>query len=247
VKVNRVRELFRKDFAELRSNRSVFISLFVFPVLFLLEGIGSAIARSLTTTSSRAALVASYISGASLSLDLLLFVPVITAVTIGSNSIVQEKTTHSLEPLLATPITDTELLVGKAMTPLLPGLIAVWVCYTVLFAVIDVLAWPVTHAIVFPTAVALFQMWIIAPLLGLLGTFGVLTISSWAKDARAAQQMSTVIELPAIGLILVVFLFLPSSWEVLGLFAVGLAVVSYALLRMAIRRFDRPSILVSWR
>ncbi len=247
MKLERVRELFHKDFAELRSNRSVFISLFVFPALFLLEGIGSAVARSLTTSSSPASLVASYISGASLSLDLLLFVPVITAVTIGSNSIVQEKTTRSLEPLLATPITDTELLVGKAMTPFLPGVIAVWVCYTVLFTVIDVLAWPVTHAIVFPTAITLFQMWIIVPLLGLVGTFGVLTISSWAKDARAAQQMSTVIELPAIGLILVVFLFLPSSWEVLGAFAVGLAIAAYGLLRVAIWRFDRPSILVNWR
>lgn len=247
MNLRRVRELFRKDFAELRSNRSVFLSLFVLPVVCLLEGIGSAVARSHTVSTSSTSLVASYISGASLSLDLLLFVPVITAVTIGSNSIVQEKTTRSLEPLLATPITDTELLVGKALTPLLPGLIAVWVSYTVLFAVIDALAWPVVHVIVFPTAVALFQMWIVAPLLGLVGTFGVLAISSWAKDARAAQQMGTVIVLPSVGVILIVFLAFHTSWEVLAPFGVGLAVAVYGLLRVAIQRFDRPSILVSWR
>ena len=247
MNLERVRELFRKDFAELRSNRSVYFSLFVFPVLFLLEGLLSATSRSFSGSTSASVLVASYISGTSLSLDLLLFVPVVTAVTIGSNSIVQEKTTRTLEPLLATPITDTELLVGKAMTPLIPGLVAVWVSYTVLFGVIDLLAWPVAHVIVFPTAVSLYQMWVIAPLLGLVGTFGVLTISSWAKDARAAQQLSTVIVLPSIAVILIVFLVLPTDWEVLGLFTLGLVLAVYGLLRLAIRRFDRPSILVNWR
>ena len=44
-----------------------------------------------------------------------MMMPVIIPVTIASYSIVGEKATHSLEPLLATPISTMELLAGKSL------------------------------------------------------------------------------------------------------------------------------------
>ena len=55
-------------------------------------------------------------AGVFLSLFMFMFmiIPVAIPVTIAAYSIVGEKTTHSLEPLLATPITTSELLVGQS-------------------------------------------------------------------------------------------------------------------------------------
>ena len=46
---------------------------------------------------------------------LFLMMPLMVPVTIAAYSIVGEKVTHSLEPLLATPITTTQLLLGQGI------------------------------------------------------------------------------------------------------------------------------------
>ena len=55
-------------------------------------------------------------------LTLLLLVPVTGAITFAGHSLVGEKLGRSLEPLLATPITTFELLVGKVIGALIPSL-----------------------------------------------------------------------------------------------------------------------------
>ncbi|MEM0128657.1 MAG: ABC transporter permease subunit [Thermoplasmata archaeon] len=243
---SRVREIFRKDFEELRGNRTVFLSLFALPALLLFEGIAFTLGRAASLSPGTPGAGASLLQGSALSLDLLLLVPPLTAITIGSTSIVQEKTTRTLEPLLATPISDRELLLGKSLTPLVPGVVAVWACYAVLFGVVDAVGWHLTQTLLLPTPSALFQMLVEAPLLGIVGTFSILAISSWAKDARAAQQIGTVVVLPILVGILLFFLVFPSP-EGEAAFTVLLALAAYLLLRVALRKFDRPSILVSWR
>src|SRR5262249_21338081 len=47
---------------------------------------------------------------------LMLFVPIITALAIAAHSIIGEKQTRSLEPLLATPISSMQLLVAKSLS-----------------------------------------------------------------------------------------------------------------------------------
>ncbi|MGH3295882.1 MAG: ABC transporter permease subunit, partial [Trebonia sp.] len=46
--------------------------------------------------------------------------------TIASYSLVGEKIERSLEPLLATPVTDGEVLAGKGLAAFLPPIAAVW-------------------------------------------------------------------------------------------------------------------------
>jgi len=58
---------------------------------------------------------------------LFMMLPVIIPVTIAAYSIVGEKTTHSLEPLLATPITTAELLAGKSLAAALPAIFVGWI------------------------------------------------------------------------------------------------------------------------
>jgi len=55
---------------------------------------------------------------------LFLMMPAIIPVTIAAYSIVGEKNTHTLEPLLATPITTGQLLTGKALAAAIPAVVA---------------------------------------------------------------------------------------------------------------------------
>ena len=50
-----------------------------------------------------------------------MLIPLFIPVNIAAYSIVGEKTTHSLEPLLATPISTGELLAGKNLASVIPG------------------------------------------------------------------------------------------------------------------------------
>ncbi|MFZ2349291.1 MAG: ABC transporter permease subunit, partial [Candidatus Bipolaricaulis anaerobius] len=68
-----------------------------------------------------------------LNLFVLMFMilPVAIPVTIAAYSIVGEKTTRSLEPLLATPITTVELLAAKIIAAIVPAVLATWLSFVI--------------------------------------------------------------------------------------------------------------------
>src|SRR5580693_1127906 len=58
----------------------------------------------------------------------LLLVPLMIALSVTTFSIFEERRSHTLEPLLATPVRTWELLVGKALAGWLPALGLTWLC-----------------------------------------------------------------------------------------------------------------------
>src|ERR1039457_70506 len=61
-------------------------------------------------------------------------IPVGISANICAGGIVIEKITRSLEPLLATPVTTAELLIGKVLAAVIPALLELWLCYAILVA-----------------------------------------------------------------------------------------------------------------
>jgi len=57
--------------------------------------------------------------------------PAIIPITIASYSIVGEKSTHTIEPLLATPISTGQLLTGKALAAAIPSVIASLIAFLI--------------------------------------------------------------------------------------------------------------------
>src|SRR6202044_1590593 len=95
--------------------------------------------------------------------------------SIASYSLVGEKVERSLEPLLATPATDGEILLGKAVAALVPPLVAMWAGMVALMAYADA----VTHAtlgyLYFPNWTAVVTVLGAAPLLAMMAVgFSVL-------------------------------------------------------------------------
>ncbi len=177
-----------------------------------------------------------------------LLMPVAIPVIIASYSIVGEKTTHSLEPLLATPTSTTEIILGKGLAAVLPAIAATWLSFSIFLigARFFVVSDRVYAGIADP--MWLIAMVFVAPLLTILSVNVAIVISSRVNDPRAAEQLSTVVMVPILGLfflqILGVVALNATSMVIFGLVMI---VVDAAMLALGVRLFQRETILTKWR
>ena len=127
---------------------------------------------------------------------LFMMMPVIIPVTIAAYSIVGEKTTRSLEPLLATPITTFELLAGKSLAAAIPAIILGWVSFGIfLLGLVIIGTSPnVIRYIVSPTW--LLAVLVAGPLMAIAATNFALYVSSRVNDPRVAEQISVLLVIP---------------------------------------------------
>lgn len=177
-----------------------------------------------------------------------MILPLSIPATIAAYSIVGEKTTRSLEPLLATPITTVELLVGKSLSAVIPAVIATYAAFGI-FATATFFIVPNRSLL----AAILDSRWLIAvivvgPLLALMAVNFSIIVSSRVNDPRVAEQVSMIIIVP----LLVVFfgqiggLFIINRQLVIASALVVLA--GDALLTyLAVRLFERETILTRWK
>jgi ABC-2 type transport system permease protein len=238
-----VGQIFRKDLQELSKNRYVFYSMLFLPVILVtvtILNVYSAVSSPPVSVPTVALLVSTFS-------QIIILVPAIVSVLIGATSVVIEKNNRSLEPLLATPITDTELLVGKALAPFVPAMILGYGAYAAIIAAIDLLTYPVFGGYILPTHTMLFQMFVMAPLVGLFGTFVALFISTKIKDVRAAQQVSTLTVMPLFIILIIGSIDYASTFNLLIVVTIVLLFAVIGVARLTIRQFNRESILISWK
>jgi ABC-2 type transport system permease protein len=173
--------------------------------------------------------------------------PLFIPLTIASYSIIGEKQLRTLESLLATPIRTWELLVAKSVAAAVPGVLVSWVSYAA-FALIARLS---VSAVVLRTVVGptwLLAFLLVVPLFALLAVGTGVIASSRTNDPRAAQQLGAVIILPIAALLFAqVFGFIQLDVRYVLLLAVGVALADIGLLWLAVRLFDRETILTRWR
>ncbi len=239
MNISLVREMMRKDFQEVRRNGYVFYSLLLLPIMLVAVSVIDSLAIALSTSGQSRALLSTFST-------IMVFIPAIITSLIGSTSVILEKNNHSLEPLLATPITDSELFAGKALAPLSIGILLSWVAFTLYIVVMDALTYGHLGYFLFPTELTMVQMFFLAPVTGMLGTFLTLLVSSKMKDVRAAQQVSALVVLP---LLLLVFLPLVVSGSdlLINLLAgVGFLVAALVIFFVSVKAFRRETILISW-
>ncbi len=184
-----------------------------------------------------------------LNLFVLMFMilPVAIPVTIAAYSIVGEKTTRSLEPLLATPITTVQLLTGKIVAAIVPAVLATWLAFGIFLVGAALMAPPAVFSAFFGPH-WLLAILVVAPLLTLLAACVAVIVSSRVSDPRVAEQLSSVVILPlillvigqAVGLILI-------DRQIMLLLAVVVLVLDVGLVYLAVRLFQRETILTRWK
>lgn len=167
---------------------------------------------------------------------------------IASYSLVGEKVEHSLEPLLATPTTDGEILLGKTIAATLPPLIALWIGAAVFMTWSDIL----THAKLgynyFPTGHSLLMILLVVPLAELLTVQYSVLVSARATDVRAAQQLAGLAILPFAGLYLATEIRLFTLDNTSGaIICAAVAAADLLLYRLTRSTFKREEILTRWK
>jgi ABC-2 type transport system permease protein len=244
MNLSNAREVTVKDLQEMSKNRYVFFAMIFLPAIL----VGVTVYVTYTV-------IGSYGTGVTASevypvllptLQTLLFIPAIITVLIGSTSVVIEKNNRSLEPLLATPISDAELLLGKSLAPFLPALAVTYAGYAAAIGLIDYVGYGPLHVFLLPTRLLVYEIVVLVPILGLFGTFASLFVSSKVKDVRAAQQLSTFTVLPLLLAFEFLSNYIASNVFWLELLSAVLAVGVVVIAELTIRRFKRESILVSW-
>jgi ABC-2 type transport system permease protein len=167
--------------------------------------------------------------------------------TIASYSLVGEKVERSLEPLLATPATDSEILLGKGIAALVPPLVAIWAGMVILMAYCDAVTRATLGYLYFPNWMAVLAVFGVAPLLAVMAVGFSVLWSARVSDVRTAQQLSALAAVPGAGL----YVGLISGAFTLDLAALAvicgvLAAVDAGLALAARATFHREEILTRW-
>jgi ABC-type Na+ efflux pump permease subunit len=181
------------------------------------------------------------------SVGLFLVMPIFLPVIIASQSVAGEKERHTLEPLLATPVTARDLVLGKSLTAVVPAMAITRVAFAAFAVGADLVVWPVVRRAVLPESTFLFALLVLAPLLSFFGTCLSVFISARVGDARLALTLSGLLVMPffaAVSLQLAGLLtFGPLAYAVLGTAAL---VADAVMLGLAVRHFDRDRLLTRW-
>ena len=233
----------RKDLSIFRTKRSLLYSLVAFPLGIGL-GLPTVVWLSVRKThASYAALIPL--------LDTFLFFFIIAAVSLASTlaayAIVGEKVERSLEPLLATPTTDSEILFGKSLAAFLPSLAATYFGAAVFMAYVDVLTLPTLGYLLYPNGTAGIFLLFATPLACLFGVEVNILVSSKVSDIRAATQLAGVLVLPFAGIyVLGEIGVLTIDTSTLLLISGGLIALDVALFFLSTATFRREEILTKW-
>jgi ABC-2 type transport system permease protein len=266
--MNKIKTIIRKEWAEVFKNRMVIFTVAFLPlmltalplgIIFSTRDVSSAAGSAGTSglpAEATQGMCPEGLSGAecfqvfmiSEFMMMFMLIPVAIPVTIAAYSIVGEKTTRSLEPLLATPITTVELLVGKCLAAVIPAVIATYGA----FGIFALGSWLIVANKMLLSALLdarwLIAIFIVGPLLAIMAVTFSLMISSRVNDPRVAEQISMVIIVPVLA---------GFFGQVAGLFVLNKTIITWVAVFMlaldillgylSTRVFSRESILTRWK
>lgn len=261
----------RKEVRDLRANRQLWPAFLIFPVLavtlpvlliallpvltdpaiaegdpglkWLLEQAAAAPGPEGASVAERLVRILLRELGA-----LYLLMPVVLSSTAAALAIVREKEQRTLEPILATPIGDRELLLAKLVAALVPAVMVTWLSAAagslsgLVGAVLRV------GAPIAPTAGVMVTVLLLAPALAAAAALQGMHVSARMTDAQAAMQYTGLVVVP-VTLILVVAVGRAAvgNAAVAALLAALAGWLAWMLFRRNLRRFRRDRILTSWR
>ena len=173
-----------------------------------------------------------------------LIIPMMVASTIAAGSFVGEKERKTLEALLHTPTTDTELFLGKLLASWVPAFLVGLGTFLLYGLVANLSAWRVMGRIFFPNAMWVALVLWLAPAAAGVGLGTMILISSKVSTFQDAYQLGALVVLPVLLLVFgqvagVLYL------NVLAVMLTGLLlwVIDAAILWFGIRTFRRSEII----
>jgi ABC-2 type transport system permease protein len=167
--------------------------------------------------------------------------------TIASYSIVGEKVSKSLEPLLSTPTTDGEILLGKSLAALIPTVAAMWLGGILFQVLIDLATVGPFGYLYYPNWEMTVELLVAMPLVALMAVEAAVVISSRVTDVRSAQQYASVLFVPMIFVYVAAEVVLPLNTLNLFLISAVFGALDLALFWVSAKAFRREEILTRWK
>jgi ABC-type Na+ efflux pump permease subunit len=236
-----------KDLAIFRRKRSILYSLVIvpimvavlFPTVIVIAGRNGGRAMSATALG---------ILLPSFAFFWLILAGVIPT-TLASYSIVGEKVEKCLEPLLATPTTDGEILLGKGIAAFLPPIVAILGGATLFMALVDLVTQNTLGYLYFPNWNEGIVLFVMVPIAAVTSVEWNIIISSRVSDVRIAQQLGALLALPLGGIYVSGEVNLISLGDTTNLLIIAgvMAAIGVLLLPIARATFNREQILTKWR
>jgi ABC-2 type transport system permease protein len=179
-----------------------------------------------------------------LSIPLFWIIPVALTPAVAADSFVGERERLSLEPLLATPISTTQMLVGKLAAAVIPATVGTWLGVLVLWAMTFAAGSKLFPRVFVADADWLFSLLVVAPLVALFTAGVAALLSTRVSGYRVAYQLNGLIALPIVLLVIpaAAFTFLVTD-AAFGYVAALFAVLDVAIVVWADQLFDRERLL----
>ena len=167
---------------------------------------------------------------------------------IAAYSIVGEKVEKSLEPLLATPITDSEILTGKAISALIPTLVAMYTGAIIFMVGMDIVTYPTLGYYYFPNFTIAAITLVLMPIAAVMSILYSIIVSSRVNDVRSANSYGILMYFPFLAI------FLASETGIITIDVTTILIVSAVILAIDValffvstKTFRREEILTKWK
>jgi len=241
----------QKDLSIFKKNKYVLYSLVAMPVIMgvvlpviFIFALDAEISSPLVTSSMALAAANQIVSIATM--YLVLIASILPSI-IASYSFVGEKIEKSLEPLLATPTTDGELLLGKSLASFIPCIAVTFLGAVISAPIIDYWSYTRLGLFLIPNLYWVLVIGVIAPLSCIMSVEANIIVSSKVNDIRAAQQLGGLVVLPLVFIVIFASTSAQLSiWLAVGV-SLGLAIADIALFYLSKATFQREEILTKWK
>jgi ABC-type transport system involved in multi-copper enzyme maturation permease subunit len=237
MSATRTGAVIRKELAEFRRNRFILATACILPIVFLVSPTAQILALKATAVST---VLQRRVETA---LFLPLLIPVFVPALLSAYAVVGEREQETLEPVLTTPVTRVEFLLGKATAIFVPAVGVSYLMFGIFVAITQFAAAPpvataVLHAPQLPAEL------VFIPLLAAWAIWVGLAISARATDTRVAQQLSILASLPPVALAaLMSFQVISPTFGVVAALAGGLLVFDALACFAVAQLFDRERLI----
>ncbi len=260
MRADRVWEIAKKDMTSVRKHKYVLYSLIGVPLIFAiflpLTSIYPVMGAEVPSTGGlppfapagmpyKQAMISGLVN---MTVLMFMLLPALIPSVIASYTFVGEKVNRQLEPLLATPTSDSELLIGKGLGAFVPAMVVTLVSFVGLIVLVDLLTFQLFGYLLLPNLLSMFVLFVYCPLVALLSVSFCVFISSRVTDVRAAMQLSSIVIFPVLAFyILFLSGILSLEWPTLAVFALVLGLASMGLFYLSKATFRREEILTKWK
>lgn len=163
-----------------------------------------------------------------------------------ADSFAGEKERKTIEALLASPLTDLELFIGKLFASYIPSIALTYIFFIITVVVVNVSTIDIFGHIWYPPLVVDIAVFLIAPLYAFLGMTLVIWGSSRVSTVRDASNFAGILIIPVLIFIISIMVgTIVINYLYLLLVAIILFLLDIAAFYISYKTFDRERLITS--